>query len=34
MNGGHGDGGGFAAHPRVINQKPKFKDPYAAMTNE
>ena len=20
---------GFAAHPRVINQKPKFKDPYS-----
>lgn len=20
--------GGFAAHPKVVSQKPKFKDPY------
>jgi hypothetical protein len=22
------DYGGFAAHPKVVNSKPKFKDPY------
>ena len=25
MNAG---GSGFAAHPKVVSQKPKFKDPY------
>lgn len=30
-NSGMGGGGapsGFAAHPKVVSQKPKFKDPY------
>jgi hypothetical protein len=27
-----GGGSGFAAHPKVVSQKPKFKDPYGRNT--
>lgn len=36
MAGGYGAGGDFAAMPKVISGKPKYKDPYgpAKMTQE
>lgn len=29
-----GPAGGFVAHPKVVSQKPKFKDPYGRAPNE
>jgi hypothetical protein len=34
MKSGPGGQGGFVAHPKVVSQKPKFKDPYGQGTNE
>jgi hypothetical protein len=34
MAGGYGAGGDFAAMPKVISGKPKYKDPYGSIKDQ